>query len=500
MLTPAVMSHRATLVVAVLLAGAWGASGATAPDQRAAPVPPLEMSPRFGQSIGEAARPGAVQGPSDRLRREVSQRFHAGLLRDGIVLIPRQQGRGYASVEISDGAVSIDGSPVTGRELRARLGADADLVLSLSYLDAEARRILLQRQLQAEGAGTPEVEATEPETLPGSGASLGEPATPPSLRPVPAVPPAPLDLDRYRLRSDTRIRVGGPIVVAEDELVRGPVVAIGGPVTVDGGVYDNVVAIGGRIRLGPAADIRGDVTAVGGTIDRAPGARVRGQLNEIGFSIPPIHVRGWPFGWHREVFNGSLSLVLTAFRMLLVAVLALGVLLVARQPIERIADAAAAEPWKAGAVGLLTQLLVLPILILTFAVLLVSIIGIPLIFVIPPLIVLALLVAFLFGFTGVGYAVGRWAGANFRWRMGSAVAALLVGMFAVWILTLAGRVVSLVGWPVWAVSATLLVVGFLVEYVVWTVGLGAALMTRLGRRPVVLSSRVAYPPADPDIP
>jgi hypothetical protein len=45
------------------------------------------------------------------------------------------------------------------------------------------------------------------------------------------------------------------------------------------------------------------------------------------------------------------------------------------------------------------------------------------------------------------------------------------------------------------VSSGLLVVGFLVEYVAWTVGLGAAVMTRLGTR-----GAAAVPPVPPGTP
>ena len=44
-------------------------------------------------------------------------------------------------IEITD-TIAVNGVPVTGRELRDRVGADADAILRLSYLDADARRDL----------------------------------------------------------------------------------------------------------------------------------------------------------------------------------------------------------------------------------------------------------------------------------------------------------------------------------------------------------------------
>ena len=57
-------------------------------------------------------------------------------------------------------------------------------------------------------------------------------------------------------RSATRVHIGSDILVAEDELVTDPVVAIGGSVTVLGKVNDDVVAVGGSVHLGPKAGAR----------------------------------------------------------------------------------------------------------------------------------------------------------------------------------------------------------------------------------------------------
>jgi hypothetical protein len=80
---------------------------------------------------------------------------------------------------------------------------------------------------------------------------------------------------------------------------------------------------------------------------------------------------------------------------------------------------------------------------------------------------------------------------------------LLVGLLAVWALTIVGRVVGLGGWPIRFISLAVLLVGFVIEYVAWTVGLGAAVMTRFGTRPasgggvapVMTAPTPAAPPA-----
>jgi hypothetical protein len=61
-------------------------------------------------------------------------------------------------------------------------------------------------------------------------------------------------------------------------------------------------------------------------------------------------------------------------------------------------------------------------------------------------------------------------------------ATLLVGLAVIWALTLIARFGGLVGGPVRTALGLLLLAGFVVEYVAWTVGLGAVLITRFGRR------------------
>ena len=60
-------------------------------------------------------------------------------LREGIALVGRDRSR---RVEIVDGLVLDAGTPLSGAELRERLGADAGPVLRLSYLDNAALRRL----------------------------------------------------------------------------------------------------------------------------------------------------------------------------------------------------------------------------------------------------------------------------------------------------------------------------------------------------------------------
>src|SRR5438132_7452256 len=151
-----------------------------------------------------AAAPAGAQSPSglDTLRRQCEQRFDVLPLRDGIALHPKSARASVRSIEITGDSISVDGAPATGAELRDKLGADADLILRLSYLDADARRAL------AAPAPRPPEPPRSPE--PPSAAE----APPAGAPPAPAEAPAPPVPRRHGLRvrhSDDRVRIGGRV-------------------------------------------------------------------------------------------------------------------------------------------------------------------------------------------------------------------------------------------------------------------------------------------------
>ena len=76
------------------------------------------------------------------------------------------------------------------------------------------------------------------------------------------------------------VKIGEDITIeAGEQVLRA--VAVGGNVTVDGAVEDDVVAIGGSVFLGPRSLVGGDVVSIGGSIVKQEGAEVRGNLSTI---------------------------------------------------------------------------------------------------------------------------------------------------------------------------------------------------------------------------
>ena len=431
--------------------------------------------------VGPGELDAAAQTPTDvsDLRVQLERRFDVLPLQDGVMLRPRSRIGGVRAIEVHEGSIAVDGQAVTGAELRNRLGNDADLVVRVSFLNPDQLRNL-------------------------TGAAEAEPA-PVAEPPVVAPPVDPDDNARDRRarrgpfgrrgpgNSGDRVRFGGTITVNEGDTVEGDVVVIGGFARIMGRVTGEVVVVGGSAQLGPKADVTGDVVVVGGGLQRDPGARIGGEVEEVGVGPininPNIHWPSWggPGPWFGNPFGGFFSLVSTVVRVGILCLLTAIVLLLGSGYVDRIRTLAAAEPLKAGAVGFLSQVLMVPLLVILTIVLIITIVGIPFLLLLP-FAVLALAVLALVGFTAVAREVGQkvlgrvWSDGD----SGAGVfAATMAGVLLIVSPVLLGRLVGMGGGPLWLVSTPLSIVGFVVEYLAWTIGFGAVLFMLLGRRAVM---------------
>ncbi|HXG88221.1 MAG TPA: polymer-forming cytoskeletal protein [Vicinamibacterales bacterium] len=296
----------------------------------------------------------------------------------------------------------------------------------------------------------------------------------------------------------SRVAIGRDIQVARDEEVSDAVVVVGGSLRVDGRVRDGLVVVGGNVTLGPSADVRGDVVLVGGRLYRESGAQVRGRVSDVSFgnwgtwSIAGVDLPRVSFG-NFGSFGGWLSLLSAMFRIALLFVLMALVLVLARAPVARIGRAAAAEPGKAFILGLAAELLFLPALVIGSIGLIMTIIGIPLVVLLIPIAFLAGFLALIMGFTGLACRLGEWAEDRLGWRAHSAFLASAIGLVLIIGPTMLSRVIEIAPAPLQIGAFALFMTGVLLEFVVWTVGLGAALMTGFGRWSTV-------PPPVPPVP
>jgi hypothetical protein len=424
---------------------------------------------------------GAAVDVSSATRAQALDRFRVLVVRDGLVLTPR--GGEGKTIEIRNGSIALDGTPVSGRELREALGEDADVVIQLSYASPDALRAAFAPPAAPAAPAAPQA-ATTPDAA--------EPPEPPSA-PTPPVPD-----QEWRRKSGAKVNVGGSIEVEEDERVNEAVVAVFGNVDVRGYVEEDVVAVLGSVRLGPRAVVRGSVTSVGGRIIQERGAEVRGDVNEVRLGTGAWHFGGAPWRpWSgHDMFSSWFSLLGTLLRIGLVMLLALIVAVVASGPTERIARRVAVDPWVSGFVGLLAQVLFVPVLVLTVVFLAISIVGIPLLFLVPFALV-ALLFGVLMGFTGVARRVGEWAVGPYKGPM----VATMVGVAVITAGAIVTRIVWLIPGPIAPLAFVLWMTALFIEYIAWTVGLGALLLTRFGTRgPSAPPLDAVPPPVPPPVP
>ena len=481
-------------------------------------------------------RPSASASASGALRRQLEGRYEVLPLRDGLMLRPRTERSGVRSIEVSGASIAVNGERVNDAVLRAWLGEDAGPLLQLLALPSAERRAMFG--LSTPGAGSSGTASPAPSDTAGDDASGDEtdssgadssgdsvtelPAVPapPGAPEAPEVPEAPAvepESNDANVRIGTLVRFAGSARVDADEEAE-QVVVIGGPATVDGSVQQEVTAIGGRVtvngrvggdvisvggsvHLGPKAEVDGDVTSVGGSVEREPGAKVHGQINQAAGFGPRIHIGGddrdfdfWPW-W--SPFAGAMRLMWSILTLAIFALLVAVTVVVARDPVARVEAKIAGEFWQSGLAGFLAQLLFIPLFVLVTVVLVVSIVGIPLL-VLYPFLILALIVGGLIGFSSFALWVGRLVERRFDRRYGSAVATALVGLFAIEICRIVGRLLSVGNGPLDVFGWFFSITGFLLSYIAWTVGFGAVILTRFGmgpRRPRGVVPDV--PPYDP---
>ncbi|MDX1437120.1 MAG: hypothetical protein R3335_09930 [Anaerolineales bacterium] len=298
---------------------------------------------------------------------------------------------------------------------------------------------------------------------------------------------------------DDLVVFGGFVEIETDASVRGDLVSFGGSVESNGTITGDVIILGGSIDLLENAVVEGDLAVMGGSVDRAPGATVLGDViteNSLPVTIdipfPDIPrvviptVRTTTFG---SGFNLVWEIFWGFARVIGLALIAVLVGLLAPRPTRRVARAVSDNPVPAGAYGLVTYLVALPIF-LFFSIIIIVVLAITIIL-LPVSIIAALfmsvvlmllVIAALFGWIALGLEVGdRLARAFDReWPApaSTGVGTLLLSLAAVFI----GIIPCL---------------GPMVVLVISSVGLGGVLLTRFGARDYGAPVEAAAPPAIP---
>jgi hypothetical protein len=288
------------------------------------------------------------------------------------------------------------------------------------------------------------------------------------------------DPSTYRL-TGTRIAFGQSVRVERNEEVTDAAIVIGGDLTVDGRVRDGIVVVGGNLHLSATADVRGDIVLVGGVLTRDTGARLAGGINYVSFGE-------WSrrnFGWWPSIRFGEagrwLSLAGTFARISVLVVLMVMLLIVARAPVARVGRAALAEPLRAFVIGLVAEIFFIPVLVAASIGLALTIIGIPFVAVLVPIAIVIAVFAFVLGFTALACRLGEWIEDRLGWQPGNAFVATAIGFFILLAPTMVARVVDVASVSAAPLTFVLIAIGLTVEFMAWTTGLGAAIITGLGR-------------------
>jgi hypothetical protein len=257
----------------------------------------------------------------------------------------------------------------------------------------------------------------------------------------------------------------GKVEIGPDERVEGTVIAVG-PVTVKGLVDGDVISYK-RITVSSTGEITGDARAP--EVVKMRGGIIKGRRYESNLpEIPDINIFEDASSYTALIAN------LVIFGILVFA----GFMAVAIMPrsLDRIRDCLKARFSKSFAVGFIGWFLFAPV----FALLCLTIIGIPVaVFILP----LALILAVILGSLGLGQFVGEqidnFLGNRYHSQLLHLIAGLVILYFA-WIVMSIFKIGSSAFGE--AISIIFLVLAILIWAIGATAGLGAVIITRYGSR------------------
>lgn len=288
------------------------------------------------------------------------------------------------------------------------------------------------------------------------------------------------------VNGDLRVRgeVTGDAVVLNGDLILEESALVQGDALVTGG---RIVNQGGRVR-GEMRTVDSGPGGSAGIVDRAVGASVAAETN--GSPGPRAEVRVDRGGERGDrafgaIRRGIAGVVSTIALGLVLSALGAALVFYARPYLETVSDTIRASTLRSGATGLAATFLIVPVFVVMVVAFAVSIIGIPLLIVAVPLYPIALFAAGVFGLLAVSHAIGERTAEQSRdaldLRYRNSYAYLFTGLGMLLLPHIAAHLISMTGF--------LSFIGFLLRIVTWlviwaaaTVGFGAVILSRAGRR------------------
>ncbi|MBN2047102.1 MAG: hypothetical protein JW750_04595 [Anaerolineaceae bacterium] len=275
---------------------------------------------------------------------------------------------------------------------------------------------------------------------------------------------------------------GGNATLMEGSIIEGDVMIAGGTLNASGTINGDIITFGGVINLNDTAVIDGDFASFGGTLNKSPNATIGGDIisdfsDGAEFNLPMDLDQVFDLG---NIFSGSMNnldqssnlpelprvnyglrwfgkLVLRIAEALGMAVIAVVAALFLAGPMKRVGQTLVRQTASAGGIGLLT-IIVFPalmiILLITIILIPVSILGI-----------LAFGLLILFGWLSIGLEIGNRIAELIKTEFSPAVAAG-IGTLALAFVSSIFSIVPCIGW--------------MVPFVIASLGLGAVILSKFG--------------------
>ena len=280
------------------------------------------------------------------------------------------------------------------------------------------------------------------------------------------------DKRRYNEKGDDVVKFGENVSIDSDEFVRGDVVVFGGDVDIAGKVVGNLVVIAGNAVVLSGAEINGDVVILGGTLDEEAEVIIHGErvtLDSLNFSFAAL-----PFMGHQVHL---LEFFMIPVKFFISVILSFLIILFLKERVVRSQEHVATGVFKSFGAGFLVAFIGTFVVTFLTIILLITLIGIPLAFVL----IVSCVAIYIVADTIFVYALGAKVSEKLNFQTQNPFAIVLIGMAVLYLPALFGYGFSMLpfGGPLGALFKFF---GFLFGLFAFLAGLGALFFSRFGSR------------------
>jgi hypothetical protein len=222
--------------------------------------------------------------------------------------------------------------------------------------------------------------------------------------------------------------------------------------------------------------------SMGGQLEVSDTAQVRGEIHDVSVFWPDVRFAIGEWWWGiDQAWWAMFSFVGTLFRLAIVMFACCFLALVAPGWIRRVEGVADSAPLASGLAGVAVQVMFAPLLVITIAGMIITIIGIPLLLLVP-FALFAFALVWLAGFAGVAAEIGGRLRGRAVGGSDSPVVDTALGVALLGLVTVVGNLLAVGPWLFTPAASAFSAAGLVIEYLAWTVGLGAALLSPFRRR------------------